>query len=521
MDRRTILVLLVMLVILFLFQTFFYRNRSRQPAAAPPAQTQTTQATKPATPAELKPALSKPAAETTKIDTVILENDKLKLAFTNRGGSLISARLKKFEGAELVPRGRAVLSSKLRIGDSLFDLSEHPFQLTRTGSDVSFSTVLSGSTLSDSKLADSVRLTKSYSLGDNNLLELKLSLVGRNNGYELAWAPGLGFTEKDSVEELSHYKIFSRLQGVVTGYGVRDLPKKLQHTGQFDWVGIRSKYFFAAIKQASAQPDSLDAWAVVDTIGPKRIEQRRRIGFTLVSRAKRSADRYEIIFAPSEYSLLRSLGNGYDRIVELGYFWIRPISSALLWFLKLLHKIFRNYGIVIIIFSFLMKAAFFPLTRRMTLQMKRMQQLQPKLEELKKRYKDDPKTLNQETMQLYRLHKVNPLGGCLPLLIQMPIFFALYAVLRSTIDLRQADFLWIRDLSMKDPYYILPILMGVFSLIQSLLTSTDKRQRLLQFGMPIFLTVIFLNFPSGLQLYWLSYNILSIIELVITKKGGK
>ncbi len=499
-----------MLIILFVFQMFFNRGRSKQPAATPQPPAETTQVEKPASPTELKPAVIKPAAETTKVDTVVLENDNLRLAFTNQGGALISAALKRYPGAELVPQGTRVLTTKLRIGDSLVDLSDHPFELAQTANELTFSTVL----------GESLSFTKNFRLDDKYLLGLKLNILGRNRGYELAWSPGLGITEKDSAEELSHFKIFNRLDDKVTGIGSRDLQKKLPRTGKFQWVGLRSKYFFAALRPAEAEPDSLDAWARTDTIGKKRVDTRR-IGFVMVSRLKRSADRYEVFLGPLEHALLRAYGNGYDRVVDLGYSWVRPISIPLLWFLKLLYKIFHNYGIAIIIFALLMKAAFFPLTRRMTLQMKRMQQLQPKLGELKKRYKDDPKTLNQETMQLYRLHKVNPLGGCLPLIIQMPIFFALYAVLRVTIDLRQADFLWIKDLAVKDPYYILPILMGVFSLIQSLLTSTDKRQRLLQIGMPIFLTVIFLNFPSGLQLYWLMYNILSIIELFITKKGGK
>jgi len=125
-------------------------------------------------------------------------------------------------------------------------------------------------------------------------------------------------------------------------------------------------------------------------------------------------------------------------------------------------------------------------------------------------------------MQLYKLYKINPLSGCLPLIIQLPIFWALYSVLRSTIDLRRANFVfWLRDLSLKDPFYILPILMGVSFLVQNLLTSADKRNMALSVFMPIFLTVIFLNFPSGLQLYWFIYNILSIVESLIARQGGR
>jgi YidC/Oxa1 family membrane protein insertase len=124
-------------------------------------------------------------------------------------------------------------------------------------------------------------------------------------------------------------------------------------------------------------------------------------------------------------------------------------------------------------------------------------------------------------MQLYKTYKVNPFGGCLPLLIQMPIFFALYQTLIASIEFRQAPFiLWITDLSFKDPYYILPIAMGVMMLVQSLFTVVDPRQKFMVIIMPVFMVFIFLNFPSGLQLYWFTYNILTLVEHVITKRGG-
>ncbi len=151
----------------------------------------------------------------------------------------------------------------------------------------------------------------------------------------------------------------------------------------------------------------------------------------------------------------------------------------------------------------------------------KMQMVQPELKKLQKKYKNDPQRLNQEMMQLYKAYKVNPFGGCLPLLIQMPIFFALYQTLITSIEFRQARFvLWITDLSLKDPYYVLPIAMGVMMLVQSLFTTIDPRQRFMVIIMPIFMVYIFLNFPSGLQLYWFSYNILTLVEHVITKRGG-
>ncbi len=197
----------------------------------------------------------------------------------------------------------------------------------------------------------------------------------------------------------------------------------------------------------------------------------------------------------------------------------------------------RNWGWAIVLFSFLMKAIFYPLSRTQIRQMRQLQLLQPKIEELKKKYKDDPQMLNQETMRLYQIYKVNPLSGCLPLLVQMPVFFALYAVLRNFIELRGAHFLlWLKDLSQPDTLFghiprgvpliggfaigLLPILMGISFIAQNLMTSTDKRNWAMTIIFPVFITAIFLNLSSGLQLYWFVYNILSILESLIATKGG-
>ncbi|MEO0105168.1 MAG: YidC/Oxa1 family membrane protein insertase, partial [candidate division WOR-3 bacterium] len=226
-----------------------------------------------------------------------------------------------------------------------------------------------------------------------------------------------------------------------------------------------------------------------------------------------------LIFAPLEYNLLKGFKKDLEKAIPLG--WPRSFSLAILFLLKFLYKIFQNYGVAIVFFALLMKLLFFPFSRMQNEQMRKLHLLQPKLEELKRKYKDDPQTLNRETMQLYQLYKINPFTGCLPLIIQLPVFWALYSVFRQTIDLRKASFIfWLKDLSVKDPIYVLPIMMGIFFLLQNILTNPDKKNIFLTFIFPIFLTLIFLNFPSGLQLYWLTFNVLSIMESLIFQKGG-
>ena len=152
--------------------------------------------------------------------------------------------------------------------------------------------------------------------------------------------------------------------------------------------------------------------------------------------------------------------------------------------------------------------------------MRKMQMIQPELKELQKKYKKDPEKLNAETMKLYKKYNVNPFTGCLPMFIQMPIFFALYQILRTTIALRGAPFIfWIIDLSAKDPYYILPIVTGISMFFSQRLTATDNQQKMLTYTLPIIMTVFFLNFPSGVVLYWLTYNILSLGQQYLIKRN--
>jgi YidC/Oxa1 family membrane protein insertase len=203
-------------------------------------------------------------------------------------------------------------------------------------------------------------------------------------------------------------------------------------------------------------------------------------------------------------------------MVDLGWRWVvRPFSLVILWLFQALHSVIPNYGLVIIVFSILIKAVFHPLTKKQMRSMRRMQEMQPRLAKLKERYGKDPQRMNKETMKLYREAGINPLGGCLPLLPQMPIFYALFQVFRTSIELRGAYFFgWLTDLSQKDPYYILPIIMALSMFVQQKLTMKDPKQKMLVYMMPLLFGFLFKDFPAGLTLYWTCYNISSVIEQV-------
>jgi YidC/Oxa1 family membrane protein insertase len=221
----------------------------------------------------------------------------------------------------------------------------------------------------------------------------------------------------------------------------------------------------------------------------------------------------DMFAGPKEQNLLAKTAKGFDLTVDYGY--LTPVSSPLFWVLEHIHGVIGNWGWSIILLTCLIKAAFYPLSATSYKSMAKMKKLQPRLQTLKERYGDDRSKMNQAMMEIYKKEKVNPLGGCLPIVIQIPVFIALYWVLLGSVELRQAPWeLWIHDLSVRDPYYVLPILMGFTMVAQQLLNPSpvDPMQKKIMMALPVVFTFLFLYFPAGLVLYWLTNNILSITQ---------
>jgi YidC/Oxa1 family membrane protein insertase len=216
---------------------------------------------------------------------------------------------------------------------------------------------------------------------------------------------------------------------------------------------------------------------------------------------------------PKEHKILETLPEGMVLTVDYG--WLTVISAPLFWLLASIHRLLGNWGWAIIVLTILIKAAFYPLSATSYKSMAHMRKMQPKMKALKERYGDDRQKLNQAMMELYKTEKINPLGGCLPILIQIPVFLALYWVLLESVEMRQAPWiLWIKDLSAQDPYYILPIIMGISMFAQQKLNPqpVDPVQQKVFMIMPFMFTGMFLFFPAGLVLYWTVNNILSIAQ---------
>jgi len=216
---------------------------------------------------------------------------------------------------------------------------------------------------------------------------------------------------------------------------------------------------------------------------------------------------------PQEQDHLSKVAPGLDLAVDYGV--LTVISAPLFWVLALLNKLVQNWGLAIILLTILIKLAFYPLSAKSYRSMAQMRVLGPKLQKLKEQYGDDRQRLHTAMMELYKTEKVNPLGGCLPVVVQIPVFIALYWALLNSVEMRQAPFmLWIHDLSAPDPYYILPIVMGITMIIQTKLNPTppDPIQAKVMMIMPIAFSVFFFFFPAGLVLYWVVNNTLSIAQ---------
>jgi YidC/Oxa1 family membrane protein insertase len=241
---------------------------------------------------------------------------------------------------------------------------------------------------------------------------------------------------------------------------------------------------------------------------------------TTVAPGEQKTIEVKLYAGPEIASHLKQLAPGLELTIDYGVLWF--LCQPIFWLLKTMFELFKNWGVAIIFTTVIIKGLFYKLSASSYKSMGNMRKLQPKIEALKKRFGEDKQKFSQAMMDLYKSEKINPLGGCLPIVVQIPVFIALYYVLLECVELRQAPFmLWIQDLSAKDPYYVLPVIMGASMFVQQRLNPTppDPIQAKVMMFMPLFFTFLFLQFPSGLVLYWVVNNVLSILQQwMITRK---
>lgn len=276
------------------------------------------------------------------------------------------------------------------------------------------------------------------------------------------------------------------------------------------WVGMSEPYFLGAIIPPADVKAQFYSEALPDNryaIGYKRLSP------VTIAPGHTATVSTRLYIGPKEQERLKGVAPGL--ILTVDYGWLTVIASPLYWIMEQIHRLLGNWGWTIIALTVLIKLAFFPLSAASYKSMAQMRRLQPRMAAIRERHGDDRARMNQAMMELYKTEKINPLGGCLPIVVQIPVFIALYWVLLESVELRQAPFiLWIKDLSSPDPYFVLPIIMGASMLAQQLLNPSplDPLQKKVMMAMPVVFTAFFLFFPAGLVLYWVVSNLLSITQ---------
>jgi YidC/Oxa1 family membrane protein insertase len=397
-------------------------------------------------------------------------------------------------------------------------------------------------------VADGGTITRTYTFtGDNYQVQTDLTLAGMeavipqtSRFVTLEWRHGLNYQEENSVDESNNAIALVATNGELSELDAPDFnaPVELPVNGTIDYLATRNKYFAVAMLPAKGFDGS--AMLTGDKFGlpDAGFYETYKLALKLPYRGGSQTHSLTLFAGPMLYDTLATMG--LTDIINFGWKWIiKPIGEYfMLPTLRLIHSGIPNYGIAIILFALLMKALLYPLGITQMKSARKMQLVAPLMNEIREKYKDDNQTQQQEMMKLYSQYGINPAGGCLPLLLQMPFLYALYSVLNLNIELRQAEFLstWLYDLSVPDVIFSLPfklplvnidkfsglaLLMGATLFIQQKQAVTDPRQKALVYMMPVMMTLMFSSLPAGLNLYYFVFNIVAIGQTIWQTKFSK
>ena len=475
---------------------------------------------------------------------IVIENSLMKAVLSNKGGgSLKSFVLKKYKyhdsllvnlidkklNNDLSLKFRDLSGDFVNTADFLFTSNQNTAQKTINENETF--TIEYSLKFNDSEIKKTYTFypdayhfdVKVYFSDPENLL--------LNKEYSFGWKNGLPSTEVNEQEDFSYSRAYAYMADDLENFEITDdgESESAQISGTADWIAVRLKYFLVAI----ANENKKDIEGVYfKGLGVKRGEYIQRIyDAEFNADYKNISETYHVYLGPLDYGILKGYNNNLEELVMNNGWYertFRIFSLLVLKILQFLHQFIPNYGVVIIIFSILIKLVLTPFTKKSYKSMHEMKVIQPLVSEIKEKYKGDAQRINKETMKLYKEYGVNPMGGCLPMLLQMPLLMSLYIVFRSTIQLRGAMFIpgWIPDLSLPDtifilpfhiPMYgnqfnILPILMAVTMIFQSGMTITDPKQKSMKYIMPVFMLLIFNRLSSGLNLYYTLFNVLTMIQ---------
>jgi YidC/Oxa1 family membrane protein insertase len=538
MEKRAILAIALSVLILFTFQHFDQQRRKRlvipQPARQEAAQSQAMPVQPPPIQAEANSPAAAPIAGSdtqAKSQKITVEGDLYRAVLDNRGAVLTSWTLKQYKSAqgkvfEMIPAARsgetASFPGSLIFPDvSVTGLANGEFYEVTSDNAQGSATLAPPVSLGMKLTRGDLIIEKRYSFEkDNYLVDLSARIEKGGKALDSRF-----FVGQDIGPENEHLLGSTQLEAVyyVNGKVKRESPPKDEKEvkkmeGDIRWVGLDMQYFAQLVIPTRPLPYFELQKRPVKAYGLDRKEVDRNL--LKITTPVQGGLQYQVYLGPKKQSNLSAVRSAdISGVINYGMFSILvyPLLASLKWIYQYAH----NYGLAIIILTLILSLLLFPFRLKQMVSMKRMQVVQPKVKAIQEKYKrykkTDPKRaeMNQEVMALYKEHNVNPLGGCLPLVLQMPLLFAFYSLLAYSIELRQAPFLaWIHDLSIKDPYYILPIVMGITMFISQKMTpmapGADPAQAKMMMAMPAIFTLMFLNVSSGLNLYFLCSNIFQI-----------
>lgn len=537
MEKRALIAILLMFIVLTWYNLIIAPRYQGKPQ---PAQEHQPQAADTAT--FEKPNVLRSDFDTTTAERLVIVRSPIYIALlSSKGAVLTSLKLNDYIGVDDLPVDLVQASDEvvLPLATVLYLKNGEYLDISGYGFATSAESVLvkAGESVEvrfDLEMAPGEWLTKTYVFsGDSYHIFAKVNMsdgIARMvRAVEMGWYSGLPSTEQNRSDDLRNFACIAEGSEGLTKFDLGKMRKhrKIPVGGEVRWLGSKTKYFLTAIdvdRQASA-------------VGKAFLVGEDRIGISVEVDLKEGRDiTFGVYAGPLDYHRLKQLGIGTEKAVDFGWRWILPVSKLIFAFMVWMYKLIPNYGVVIILLSGLTKLIFHPLTQKSMKSMREMQLLQPEINALRERYKNEPEKLNRALLQLYKEKGINPLGGCLPLLLQMPVFISLFNVLSRTIELRRAPFvLWIKDLSTPDviahlpfslPFIgnaisLLPILMGIAMFVQQKMTTTDPKQAAMTYAMPVIFTVMFFKFPSGLVLYWLVNNVMTIGHQYLMTRGQK
>jgi len=549
MERRLIVFVTISLVIIFLYPYFIAKVSGPQEGVSslpaleesvplPPKQGSSnieglanpeTEASELSPPME-EAVLQSEAVVGAEVEILkIVETELYRITLSNIGGTIKSWELKQYtvknkekieERIQLIPGTPETLPLTLNMpgdaapGKRIYQFDDLPLQLNKGSPE--------GSVRMVSLEADGKKIVKELRFkNETYLVDIKILTEGYPDTYDLLLGTNFGISDWEQKGGARQSTGSIALIGTEV---IRNTPSKMEeekivHEGKAKWFGLQDKYFISAL---IPKENSI--------LGPVSIYKKGDKALLAQIRVEGGASgEFSLYAGPKEYDRLSKLKGNLDESIDFGWFifgsWlpVRLISKPIFYLLRFFYQFTHNYGLAIMMVTGLVKVLFFPITKKSLQSMKSMSSIQPKVNAIRKQWEKDKEKMNKELINLYKTEKVNPLGGCLPMLIQIPVFISLFNILYTTIELRRAPFfLWVQDLSEPDPFFVLPIVMGATMFIQQYTqpSTMDPTQAKIMLFLPIVYTFFFLNFPSGLVLYWLVNNILTIIQQYLIKKDG-